>query len=175
MREHYGNIMEFIDIVDAICITTNGFIKSNGESVMGRGIALQMKQRYPDLPLLVGKSNKKRKNCEVLKQVRGTSLVSFLVKPASEIYYDEEQVVRSMKGKLRPGQSIPGWACKASLPIIKASAVQLVELANEHDWTDVLLPRPGCGAGELRWESVGVELSRILDDRFTCMTYSRGY
>src|SRR5580704_4326946 len=37
-----------------VCITTNGYVKSNGECVMGRGVALQATQRFPRLALRVG-------------------------------------------------------------------------------------------------------------------------
>ena len=35
-------------------ITTNGFVKSNGEAVMGRGTAWQAKSRYPELATRFG-------------------------------------------------------------------------------------------------------------------------
>lgn len=39
---------------DAACITTNGFIKANGEAVMGRGCALEAAQAFPNVPKLLG-------------------------------------------------------------------------------------------------------------------------
>jgi hypothetical protein len=35
---------------DAVCCTTNKIVKSNGELVMGAGIAKLFKERYPSLP-----------------------------------------------------------------------------------------------------------------------------
>lgn len=37
-----------------ICITTNGFVKRNGRCVMGRGIALQARNRFQNLDLALG-------------------------------------------------------------------------------------------------------------------------
>jgi hypothetical protein len=34
------------------------------------------------------------------------------------------------------------------------------------NWTTVIMPRPGCGNGRLRWQDVSKVLSDILDDRF---------
>lgn len=36
-------------------VTTNSYVNSRGELVMGRGAALQAKQRYSDVPKLAGK------------------------------------------------------------------------------------------------------------------------
>ena len=41
-----GNIFDYIGKVDAICITTNGTIKSNGELVMGAGVAKEFYDKY---------------------------------------------------------------------------------------------------------------------------------
>jgi hypothetical protein len=38
----------------AICVTTNGYVKKNGRCAMGRGIALQAKKKYPNLPYRLG-------------------------------------------------------------------------------------------------------------------------
>lgn len=54
MRDIKGNIWTLYDSDPTcyICITTNGFVKSNGEAVMGRGTALQaMDDRYTFLTL----------------------------------------------------------------------------------------------------------------------------
>ena len=40
MKEIRGDL--FTQEADTICITTNGFVKANGECVMGRGCAKQL-------------------------------------------------------------------------------------------------------------------------------------
>ena len=62
-------------------------------------------------------------------------------------------------------------ATKQDIEIIKQSAYQLVELADSNPWNTIVLPRPGCGAGELSWEQVEPVLANILDDRFKVITY----
>ena len=44
----YGDLFKQTDF-DAICITTNGFIKRDGTAVMGKGCAYVAKQRYPNI------------------------------------------------------------------------------------------------------------------------------
>ena len=40
---------------DGFCITTNSYIRKDGELVMGAGIALQAKKIFDDLPLALGR------------------------------------------------------------------------------------------------------------------------
>ena len=50
MRYLTGNILDYIGRPDAICITTNGFVTSKGNGVMGMGIAKSMADKYLELP-----------------------------------------------------------------------------------------------------------------------------
>ena len=145
MKEITGNIFD-VD-ADAICVTTNGVVKSNGELVMGAGIAKQFAERYPWLPAIFGKLVKERGNVVSWDKERG-GLERFLVSfPTKE-----------------------DWRDQASLFLIKASAKSLVKLANELQLDKVVLPRPGCGLGGLRWAVVKTVLEPILDDRFYVIT-----
>jgi len=54
MIERLVDLWAVGDTADAICLTTNGTIKSNGRGVMGRGVALQATQRWRHLPSLLG-------------------------------------------------------------------------------------------------------------------------
>ena len=67
----------------------------------------------------------------------------------------------------------PGWMARSDLSLIERSARQLAEFAAESGWKSVVLPRPGCGAGELSWDEVRPVLSSILDDRFYAITFER--
>lgn len=47
MREVFGDLWEYP--ADIRVITTNGDVNRFGQAVMGRGVALQAKQRYPNI------------------------------------------------------------------------------------------------------------------------------
>ena len=160
---------------DAKAITTNGFLKANGEAVMGRGCALKAKQMHPVLPKTLGSLIKHNGNQpQLIWSAINYSLISFPVKPCYE-FFDGSNAVKHMKRNFEIGQRMPGWACKARLEIISQSAHQLVRLANHHEWDSVLLPRAGCGNGELSWEfEVKPILSKILDGRFTSISFKNG-
>lgn len=159
---------------DAICITTNGFVKTNGECVMGRGCAKQAANKWPGLATDLGSLI--RKNGNIVQEIAtiGTAsdmimLLSFPVKPVSEICNrDKSNVVKHMQKQFKPGQRVPGWACVADPGIIVRSAEQLKERCKS---STVILPRPGCGAGSLSWNIVRPILEDILDNRFYCITF----
>jgi len=106
----------------------------------------------------------------VLLLLDGRHLISFPVKPVSVIF-DGNNCVKHMVNKFNIGDIIPGWAAVADIKLIKISAAQLVELADYLKYNKVVLPRPGCGAGELSWPTVKHELDQILDDRFYSITF----
>ncbi len=161
---------------NAIVITTNGAVKKSGEAVMGRGCAKQAADKWPHIPKKLGALIRKNGNiAQVVDQVSlgntSMSLVSFPVKPiVNKCEQNRQNVVSHMQNSFQPGDLVPGWACKADISIILKSAQQLVQLANEHSWSIIVLPRPGTGYGELAWEQVYPELNKILDDRFYAMT-----
>ena len=131
------------DVVGAypICITTNGFIKSNGENVMGRGCALELKQRWPAFPRLLGDSLKTAGNMPVIfDSPGGKKIITFPVKH--------------------------NWWEKADLELIVESAEYLQVMLDVYMLDRVYLPRPGCGNGWLDWETqVKPAIENILDDR----------
>ena len=160
---------------DAFCITTNGFIKKNGECVMGRGCAKTAATRWPDIRKRLGNLIRTNgNNVHTIYTIKdsGTDkiLCSFPVKPYS-VVFDGANCVRHMAARFKIGDVVPGWAAKADIEIIKRSAIQLVGFANIYRWQKVVLPRPGCGAGELSWEIVRGELDPIFDDRFYIITW----
>lgn len=160
---------------DAICITTNGFVKKNGESVMGRGCAKEAAYRYPILPKLVGNHIKTIGNTPYIADFETGAqwrLVTFPVKPIrAPCAFNHSNVVKHMRKHYQAGQMVPGWACKADLGIITESALALRNLTDEMGWKMVVLPRPGCGCGELYWNDVKPILKAILDDRFYAITF----
>jgi len=171
MKEIQGNLFDHIGKADAICITTNGFVKSNGECVMGKGCAQEATKRWPGIALLLGDSIKADGNAVIpLISENETVILSFPVKSIRETF-DGTNAVRHMTSKFKVGDSMPGWACKAKIDIIESSASCLARIATAHKWTNIILPRPGCGAGELNWAEVKEVLNKHLDDRFSSITF----
>jgi hypothetical protein len=174
MKLIYGNVFEQ-ESTDAICITTNGYVKCNGEAVCGRGCALEASREYPDFAKQLGRCIELHGNrVQVIMPIRASSyLVSFPVKPRSIVMRrDTSVIVRHMRLQFEPGDIVPGWAVKANIKLIERSVRQLIKLTDRHGWKRVMLPRPGCGAGELDWQDVK-PLLRPLDDRFFVITLKR--
>jgi hypothetical protein len=79
-------------------------------------------------------------------------LLAFPVKPShgtSNIF----NVVQHLRWRYPDGVRVPGWALKADLEIIDRSLGQLNFLRDIYEIEEVYLPRPGCGAGGLDWET----------------------
>jgi len=148
MRELQGDLWDAATALqaDAVAITTNGFVKKNGEAVMGRGVALEAKQRWADLPRLLGASISKFGNklhaFPIVLGDRPMTLIAFPVKHHWWERADPELIYYS-------ALNLKVWA-EHLHPAVKC----------------VVLPRPGCGNGGLEWEQVKPILEKWLDDRF---------
>ena len=171
MHKVTGDLFKFE--ADACCITTNGFVTSNGNAVMGRGCAKTASDRDPEIKKLLGSFLRKGGNCtRVIKKYPTRTLVAFPVKPETLNYFTHKhEVVSHAQNKYKLGDVVPGFHAVADLAIIEKSAIQLVSLANALNWKKVVLPRPGCGAGELNWSQVKPILEEHLDDRFYVITF----
>lgn len=154
MKEVTGNL--WTTPADIKCITTNGDTNARGEAVMGRGCAREAKDRYPGLARhfarrLAQHGNVVQRLTTILTDGRWEfDLLSFPVKHH--------------------------WHEAADLPLIERSARDLVAYVDL--WTlrrerspFVLLPRPGCGNGQLTWDEVRPVIEPLLDDRFTIITF----
>jgi len=144
MKETKGNLWEakpqFIR-----CITTNGTIKKNGELVMGRGNALQAKQKHPELPKLLGQYIKNSGNI---------------------VYYLKEYGIATFPVKHH-------WQDKADIGLIIQSCYQLNALLDSLN-KPAVLPRPGCANGKLNWEKeVKPVISTILSNKVWVITNER--
>lgn len=173
MLEAKGNMLDYLGRVSALVVTTNGFVKSNGECVMGRGIAKQIAELDPSIPRVLGTLLKsKGNNVHFLGHIKGTAIFSFPVKPVSKQVTSEQDVVRHMRKKWPVGTLAQGWGCVADPNIIKRSAVQLQAWMDANpDWQHWVCPRFGCGAGELSWDTVKPMVASILCDKAVAMTF----
>ena len=111
---------------DAICCMTNGVIKSNGELVMGGGIAKDFAQHFPFLPKEWGARVK-----ELIKDQ--FSLPTVLVTYTDWPYY---------QGHLVSFPTKKDWKLPSLLELIDLSAVKLKIIADALDWQTILLTRP---------------------------------
>ena len=169
-----ADVWNFIGKVDAICVTTNGFIKNNGCCVMGRGIALQARDRYKGIDRKIGSLIKINGNVPAIAwKDKGTNIVTFPVKTVSEVMTKDTLLVKHMMGKFAMGDLVPGYALKADLSIIEKSSMFLSELIDQYDWKTVMLPMPGCHNGQLTWEIVEPIVSKYLKDKVVIITNER--
>lgn len=145
MKEIKGNIWDYYGKGHWIVITTNGTVKRNGEAVMGRGVALQAKQRFPDLPKRLG-------DC-----IRGPIGNHVTLQPTCGIF------------------TFPvkhDWREKADLELIERGCKELLGVADVFK-PPFYMVRPGCGNGGLDWKDVKPILEKYLDDRFVVVEIGR--
>lgn len=141
MIEVKGDIWDFHNKGYWIVVPTNGFIKNNGECVMGRGIALQAKVQFPDLPFDIGKLIRRYGN--VVFALREYRLLIFPVKH--------------------------NWYEKADLSLIEKSSKELETIFHYNLSgipTPIYIPRVGCGNGRLDWKYVKPILNKYLNENF---------
>ncbi len=149
MIEVTGSLWDFP--ADVRAITTNGTVR-NGKNVMGIGSALEAKQRFRGLDAILGGLITKHGN-RCFRIIQGAPSVTLLTFPT------KHQV----------------QAKKADHQLIADSCMQAYQMADKFGWKNVLIPRPGCGAGGLKWEGDVQEICRlILDDRFRVITRKDG-
>ena len=135
MKEVKGNIWEYPS--DYKCITINGALRKNGTGVMGAGIALEAKLRYPDVEKTLGEHIKEN-NGKVRLCMLGHGLIGFPTK-----YHFMER--------------------NSNLNLIKKSARELNQLKKLlPKKTTIALTRPGCRNGHLKWKVVKPILEKIL-------------
>lgn len=161
MKEVRGNLWTWMPgdgwNVTHRVITTNGFVKKDGTAVMGRGCALEAKNMFPGIALQLGNLLRWKGNHVHHVFTHGTEFWELVTFPVKH-----------------------NWWEMADMELIERSARELVELLDfeaaqviEGYWQPqrVVLPRPGCGNGQLRWEDVKPVLEKILDDRFYVITF----
>lgn len=120
----------WLEPADFRVITTNGAIRRDGCAVMGRGCAREAAQRYPAFPKLLGDRLKATGN---------------------RVYFFADQTLGAPCGVF----TFPvkhHWNERADMDLIAASVEsfkrQLLACAR------YVMPRPGCGNGQLDWRRV---------------------
>ncbi len=123
-----------------ICITTNGIVKKDGSLVMGKGIAYDAAKRWPWLPKRLGFLVTLYGNVPHLIRQDGFDIISF---PTKKHFSDN-----------------------SDLDLIEESCQYILELVRYWKLYEILLPRPGCGYGNLKWKNVKPILEKYFDNRF---------
>lgn len=136
--------------VEAICITTNGQCDRYGNAVMGRGVALEARKRWPLIARVLGARLAAGGNTPAILTVRdGDALLL------------EHTTVRVPFHILTlPTKRL--WRENSSITLIRRSLERLRALAEQHALTQVALPRPGCQNGGLTWDAVRPVVEELL-------------
>ena len=142
------NIFDFpISASEAVCVTTNGMIKRNGDAVMGAGIAKEANERFH----LAGKL------AEYLRKYGNRPFNMGIVK----------HEVTEVQFKIITFPTKHDWKNNSDLNLIRDSAINLIKICDKWHITKCYLPPVGCANGKLDWETqVYPVLAPLLDDRF---------
>lgn len=142
MKEEIGDL--WMMPADFRVITTNGYVKNNGEAVMGRGCAREATVLYPGIALALGNSITKYGNHVFLFRKR--KLITFPVKHH--------------------------WHQEADMLLIRQSVAEFKAMIRKLPAvTRYVMVRPGCGNGRLTWEDVK-PLLIDLPDTVTIVNYT---
>jgi len=175
-----GDLWGFTQEADAICIPVNGFVKRNGDAVIGRtGLAhYTITYHNSQFGTLVGNVFKfAGYSVQKIAQLKRypTWLITFPTKP-DRMNSDGTNVIESKSSDFPKGKSVPGWACKADLYTIAKSCLELKDLTNKEGFGNIYLPKIGTGTGERKWEEIEPILKVSLDDdRFKVIDYDIPY
>lgn len=142
-HERVGDL--FTDPGMMIPIITTNSVVNKGRLVMGAGIALAARQRYPEIDALAG----------TRINDLGTSTYNLL-------WIDKYGVLLL--------QTKRAWKDPSPIDLVEESIKRLRVFADTMVFNDVYeyrLPQPGCGLGGLSWENqVRPICQKYLDERF---------
>jgi len=145
MKEIKGDLWEYHKQGNTICITTNSTVDNKRKLVMGKGTAKQAKDKYPEL---------------------ADYFAYCLDEHGLGLMYAQKENILAFPTK-------DHWKKPSKLDLIRESAKELQKFVDWHKKNPgtvekvkfpIILPKPGCGAGELTWEQVKPVLESILSD-----------
>lgn len=144
------NAFASVDFYDAICCTTNKILKQNKALVMGGGIAKEFADKFKHLPFKFGYALDYNRTHFAYDGI--------IVEPINtpEIHTDYLVAFPTKND----------WRDPSDINLIIRSSKQLKLIATAMQWQRILMTRPGCGLGGLRWNEVKEQIKNILDDRF---------
>lgn len=149
MRETVGDIWD-LRLSHWLCITTNQGWRSNGDNIMGAGLAKQAAQRFPNLPRRYGAFCRMYPGAARLYPYKSheTWLLMYPTKA------------------LNPATPHLSWRGKSSIDLIERCAVELVKFSETSE-RPIAVPALGCKNGGLNVHDVLDVLSKYLkSDQF---------
>lgn len=144
MLERHGDIWSQLG-KGLVCVTTNSVVKSNGELVMGAGIAREAKERLPWLPIAAG--YQVRKSCG-----SGGRYGLIVIGPVGLF------------------QSKTHWKLPSDLKTIELATDELQKWATAHRHVPIHVNFPGINHGKLTRDEVYPIIER-LPDQVTVWSY----
>ena len=132
---------------EAMCVTTNGIVKSNGHAVMGAGIAKTANEKFhlsEKLGSYLTKYGNRAFNLGKYKRLSNNATFMVLSFPTKH-----------------------NWRDDSDINLIMKSCEELMRICDKWNITKCYITPPGCACGRLDYESaVKPCISQILDDRF---------
>lgn len=171
-----GNIFEYAKNQNktgeniAVAVTTNGILRMNGYAVMGAGIAKYAKEHLHIANLTMLKSITGMEFLEennTIDYVLGKMLKlhgnhAFYL----GLWYDD---VTDFTCGIVTMPTKWDWREDSDVDLIARSADEMMTAKLVNNLTNVYLPAPGCSNGKLSFSDVKPVISKILDDKFTCV------
>lgn len=144
-----SNIFDIpLNTAEAVCVTTNGMIKKNGQAVMGAGIAKEANTRFH------------------LADKLADYITRYGNRPFFMGLYKNDTNGNNFNIITFPTKH--DWRNDSDLELIRKSAENLVRICDNRDIKRCYLTPVGCANGHLDWESqVKPVIAPILDNRFT--------
>lgn len=143
VRHHHGDIWDLHDSGAWVVDPTNMSMKPDGRAVMGKGLSLQVAQRFPATPASYG--------AWLLAHLRPG-------RPAGHDLTDGDIVAGPIVRAMRPERVLMApvkrnWRERADLALITRSLDGIAAFLIREPDAVVALPRLGCGAGGRDWDT----------------------
>lgn len=164
MKTCYGDIWAFYDAGYYVCIPTNLGWTRDGRNVMGAGLAKQAKERFPALPLEVGREYR-----------RLAASLDVNSEPPVFCSKTAERIILVPSKPLNVEQPEFSWRSKSTIDFVRRSLLSLKKWLEEHPACKVAIPLIGAGCGELPEEVSASIIQDVLGKSSVCLVnYQRG-
>jgi hypothetical protein len=139
----HGDMWSVYDETDIFCITTNSTLRGNGALVMGRGLALEAKRRFPGIDKIFGREVSIRGEKYGFVMVANSKLAAFQVKYHYWDKADLHLIKHSTLSLNWSARNAPYWRFDLNFPGIgngKRTAEEVLPIIqylpdNVHVWT----------------------------------------